>query len=725
MDKSEIGNALIREVAVPAAVALLLLSAIVAAILHFSTVQSDQLAAERQNYRVGLAVEHSVAAIANDQEASTYWDDAVIQTRKRPLDLGWIDNNLGIWFHTYYQVDDVYLLDQRDTPIYAMQGGRRVRPDSFREVAPALELAKRLRSKLTFTRVIPAGGEGRTVGASEYAVIGGHPAVISLKPILSETGAIRQPPGSEYIHVAVRYLDGAFLDRLAKTYGIDRPRFSWTKPQTTALPLRHPDGRVLGYIAWTPFKPGSQVEAKMVPVLILVFFGLGALLALLFLRIRHSRMEVEASRAQAQHLAFHDSLTSLPNRALFEDRLALALARRGSRVALLMLDLDRFKAVYDTLGHQAGDALIQVFGKRLTALTRECDTIARLGGDEFAIVIENAEPADIRRLAKRILADVRRPFELSGSQIYVGVSVGIALSPQVGVERLELVRRADITLYRAKDSGRDAFRLFSPEMDNGVKLRSTIEGELRNAVAAGTGLRLHYQPAVGEDGAIVGFEALVRWQHIRRGLTSAIEFISVAEETGLIVPLGDWVLREACQQSLRWPGLFVAVNLSPVQLRSPGFFDRMMRTVQVTRADPSRIQLEVTERALLDDDDIVRSTLAKFRAAGFKIVLDNFGTGHSSLSSLRKFEVDKIKIDKSFIQHLGDTADSAAIVTAVLALGHAMGLTVSAEGVESAEQRAFLKSAGCDEMQGHYFWHPLPPEKIAPLLGVERLSSAA
>jgi len=262
-------------------------------------------------------------------------------------------------------------------------------------------------------------------------------------------------------------------------------------------------------------------------------------------------------------------------------------------------------------------------------------------------------------------------------------------------------------------------------MDDGVKLRSTIEGEWRNAVATGTGLRLHYQPAVGEDGAIVGVEALVRWQHARRGLTSAIEFISVAEETGLIVPLGDWVLREACLQSLRWPGLFVAVNLSPVQLRSPGFLDRVMHTVHVTRADPSRIQFEVTERALLDEDDTVRSTIAKFRAAGFKIVLDNFGTGHSSLSSLRKFEVDKIKIDKSFIQHLGGTADSAAIVTAVLALGHAMGLTVSAEGVESAEQRAFLKSAGCDEMQGHYFSHPLPPEKIAPLLGVERLSSAA
>ena len=725
MDKSETGNALIREVALPAAIALLMLAAIVWAILHFSTVQSDQLAAERQNHRVNVAVAQSIVATANDQEASTYWDDAVIQTRKRPLDLEWIDNNLGVWFHTYYHIDEVYLLDQHDVPIYAMQGGHRVGRDSFRDVTPALGLAKQLRAELRVKKVTLDGGEGRTVGVSEFTVIGGHPAIVSLKPILSETGEIRQPPGSEYIHVAVRYLDGAFLDRLSGIYAIDAPRFSWTQPHTIAFPLRRSDGRVLGYIGWTPFEPGAQVEAKMAPVLILVFFGVGALLSMLLLRIRRSRMELESSRAQAEYLAFHDSLTGLPNRALFEDRLELALARREAKVAVLMLDLDRFKAVNDTLGHQAGDALIREFGNRLTLLTRECDTIARLGGDEFAIVIENAELADIRRLAKRILEDIRRPFELLGSEAYVGVSVGIALLPEAGVERLELVRRADIALYRAKECGRDAYRLFSAEMDDGVKLRSTIEEDLRHAVAAGTGLRLHYQPVIGEDGAIVGLEALVRWQHQRRGLTSADQFISVAEETGLIVPLGDWVLREACLQSQRWRDLFMAVNLSPVQLRSRGFYDRVMRTVRLTRADPTRIQLEVTERALLDDDDLVRSTLAKFRAAGFKIVLDDFGTGHSSLSSLRKFEVDKIKIDGSFIQHLGEPTDSAAIVTAVLALGHAMGLTVSAEGVETAEQRAFLRSAGCNEMQGHYFSHALPTEQIASLLVGERVSSAA
>ena len=484
MKQSDGGTALFREVALPAAIALLMLSAIVVAILHFSTGQSDQLAAESQNQRVNVAVAQGIIGIANDQEASTYWDEAVVQTRKRALDLVWVDNNLGVWFHTYYHVDEAYLLDEHNVPIYAMHGGHRVRPDALRQVTPVLGLARDLRRRLSVTRLVPEGGEGRTVGVSDFAIIGGHPAIVSLKPILSETGDVRQPPGSEYIHVAVRYLDGGFLDRLAATYAIDAPRFTWAEPPTLAFPLSRSDGRVIGYLSWTKFEPGAQVEAKMMPVLIIVFLAVGALLTLMLLRIRHSRMELEASRAHAQHLAFHDSLTGLPNRALFEDRLEIALIRRGANVAVLLLDLDRFKIVNDTLGHPAGDTLIREFGERLTSLTRECDTIARLGGDEFAILIEDASLADVRRLATRIVRDIRRPFQLLGTQVHVGVSIGIAAVADSDADSLELVRRADIALYEAKDGGRDAYRLFRPEMDEKLKLRRAIEEEQRFASAA-------------------------------------------------------------------------------------------------------------------------------------------------------------------------------------------------------------------------------------------------
>jgi predicted signal transduction protein with EAL and GGDEF domain len=350
--------------------------------------------------------------------------------------------------------------------------------------------------------------------------------------------------------------------------------------------------------------------------------------------------------------------------------------------------------------------------------------VARLGGDEFAIVIEDAKLPHIHQLAQRIVKDIGQPFDICAAQVYVGVSIGIAVSEHAGADRLELVRKADIALYRAKDGGRNTYRLFSADMDDSIKLRCTIEEELRGAVSTGRGLALHYQPEVNADGTMIGIEALLRWQSREHGLVAPDQFISVAEETGLIIELGNWVLREACLASLDWPGLFVAVNLSPVQFHSKRFFEELMGIVRTTGADPRAIQLEVTERVLLEDDDSVRTILAKLREAGFRIVLDDFGTGYSSLSYLRKFQVDKIKIDGSFVQHLSDSQDSRAIVSAVLALGEAMGVVVAAEGVETADQLDMLRIAGCKEMQGHYFSPAVVAEEIA-LLRARPLRAAA
>jgi len=601
-----------------------------------------------------------------------------------------------------------------------------VQPTSFGRVAGAsFPLVQDLRKRLVVSYVAARGAGGQTIGASAIAPVAGRPAIISIKPIVSETGDIAQAPGSEYLHVSVRYLDGSFLKPLSSVYGIDDARFALTPGHQASLPVRASNGRVLGYIRWSPFEPGERVESRMVPVLIAALAIVGAILAFLLMRNWRSRTELEASRAQAQHLAFHDSLTGLPNRALLEDRLEHALSRRDRQTAVLLLDLDRFKNVNDTLGHQAGDALIREFGLRLSSLVREGDTISRLGGDEFAILLDQANVADLRHLAERILAETKRPFEILGSHAYVGVSIGIALSHRGAISQAELIRRADIALYRAKEGGRNDYCLFSSEMDARVKLRGTIEEELREALATGTGLCVHYQPQVGGDGRILGLEALVRWDHPTRGLITPEQFVPVAEDSGLIIPLGEWVLRQACLASRQWPHLFLAVNLSPIQFRSSGFYQSLMRIVRATGADPKAIQLEVTERVLLDVDDSVKEVLAKLRAAGFSIVLDDFGTGYSSLSYLRKFEVDKIKIDRCFIQHLGEASDCGAIVTAVLALGRAMGLSVAAEGVETAEQQLFLSVAGCNVMQGFYFSKALPPDELARLLDGGARSIAA
>jgi diguanylate cyclase (GGDEF)-like protein len=720
MTRSQVRNGLIAAVALPTAITLLILAAIVAGVLQVSTSRTDALAIARQNHRARIAIEQGLNAITVNQEASTYWDDAVIRTRQRPLDLEWVDNNLGVWFHTYYHIDDAYVLDEHDRPIYAMQNGRRTAPQSFARIAgPALELSTRLRRNLRVSRLLPDGAAAKTIGAADIEMIGGRPAFISIKPILSETGEIQQPAGSEYLHVAVEYLDGAFLDSLARSYAIDAPRFSGTRPIDGSVALRSRDYRVVGYISWEPFRPGRQVAQQMAPVLLISLLGVGALFSLLLLRIRRSRIELEASREEAERLAFHDGLTGLPNRALFEDRLQLALTRRDVRIAVLFLDLDHFKAINDTFGHHAGDALIRDFAGRLAQATRQGDTVARLGGDEFAILIEGAQVADVKALAERIVADICAPFAIGGAQAYVGVSIGIALSPESATDPLELVRKADIALYSAKESGRSTYRLFSPEMDDQIKLRSTLEAELRQAVKSGKGMSLHYQPLVDARGQILGLEALVRWKHPTHGLISPSQFIPVAEETGLIVPLGEWVFRQVCLASRRWPHLFVAVNLSSVQFRSADFFEHQMRIIEETGADPSAIHIEVTERVLLDDDDATCAVVTRLREAGFRIVLDDFGTGYSSLSYLRKFTIDKIKIDGSFVRHILDEPDSAAIVSAVVALGHAMGLTVVAEGIETAEQLSFLRVAGCDEMQGHYFSHALPPEQIAQLIAAQ------
>lgn len=720
-----IQSSLVRGVALPVAFALLGLGALVGTVLHLSTIRSDQFALAQQERLIRLAIDQGVSNIAKDQEASTYWDDAVIQTRKRPLNLAWIDNNLGVWFHTYYQHDEGYLLDADDQPLYAMQNGVRVSPSSFKHVAPqVLPLATTLRQALRTTYMAPDGSVGKTIGAAAITMIGERPAIISLKPIVSETGAVHQLAGTETLHVAVRYLDRSFLANLSKLYNIEAPSFS-AVPGDASAPLIDSKGRRLGYIGWKPFEPGREIQDRMAPALICALLAVGALIAWLLVRIWRSRAELEAAKVQAQHLAFHDPLTGLPNRSLFESRLDHALTRRRGEVALLFLDLDRFKDINDTLGHPAGDALIRDFGVRLAAIVRKEDTIARLGGDEFAVIVERATRSDVERLAKRILDDVRTPFELLGNQAFVGVSVGIALADRPGLDRLELVRRADIALYGAKDGGRNIYCLFSQSMDASVQQRSKVEEELRNALSRGSELCVHYQPQVGCDGRIIGLEALVRWDHPERGLIGPESFVPIAEDTGLINPLSDWVVREACRASRRWPDLFIAINLSPVQFRTTRFFENLMRIVRSTGASPSALQLEVTERVLLDDDDRVRAVLARLRSAGFTIVLDDFGTGYSSLSYLKKFEVDKLKIDRSFVRHLGEAADSGAIVNAVLSLGRAMGLEVAAEGVETAGQRHFLSQSGCREMQGFLFSAALPPDAIDALLRAGGRTAAA
>ena len=430
--------------------------------------------------------------------------------------------------------------------------------------------------------------------------------------------------------------------------------------------------------------------------------------------------ERRVAEARLAHMARHDLLTGLANRLLFSEHVQAAFARghRDGSSAMLCLDLDRFKAVNDTLGHPAGDALLRAVAERMRACTREGDLVVRLGGDEFAVVQAAAsQPTEATALARRLIEVLGEPFEIAGQRVEIGVSVGIALAGDIAVHTPEaLIKCADLALYRAKAEGRGCYRFFEAEMDIRMQARRALELDLRGALANGQ-FELFYQPQVKVGSGISGFEALLRWHHPQQGLVSPAVFIPLAEEIGLIGSLGDWVLQRACAAAAGWPGnLKVAVNLSPAQFSRRALAEDVAAALAASGLPPHRLELEITETVLLQDDERVLETLHALRALGVRIAMDDFGTGYSSLGYLRRFPFDKIKIDQSFVRGVADRADCLAIVRAVIGLGRSLGMSVVAEGVETHEQLAKLIAEGCVEVQGYLFSRPRSEAAIEEML---------
>jgi diguanylate cyclase (GGDEF)-like protein len=435
--------------------------------------------------------------------------------------------------------------------------------------------------------------------------------------------------------------------------------------------------------------------------------------------------EQRVSELKIEYMAHHDALTDLANRVLLNERLEQALGRRIHRtemVAVHHLDLDQFKAVNDTFGHPAGDKLLKIVAERLRALVRETDTIARMGGDEFVIVqAPITDPTEATSLAQAIIASISEPFDLDGHQAAIGASVGIAVGPSDGLRPDKLLRNADLALYRAKGDGRGTFRFFEPAMDLQMQTRRIVEQDLRKALPAEE-FELYYQPVVNlASNEISGFEALIRWNHPLRGMVAPSSFIPLAEEIGFIVPLGEWVIRQACLTAAQWPEhLHVAVNISAAQFRSPGLLQVIVSALAASGLSPTRLEIEITETVLLQNRDTTLAVLHQLRALGVRIALDDFGTGYSSLTYLQCFPFDKIKIDRSFVKDITENTGSLNIVRAVAALAKGMGMTATAEGVETGEQLDKVTSEGCTEMQGYLFSRPLPVAEIERLFLPQR-----
>jgi diguanylate cyclase (GGDEF)-like protein/PAS domain S-box-containing protein len=428
---------------------------------------------------------------------------------------------------------------------------------------------------------------------------------------------------------------------------------------------------------------------------------------------------------QLRYIATHDSLTDLPNRSLFNERLRHAL-HQGTRynrgIAVMFIDIDRFKVVNDSLGHSAGDRLLQDCARRLTECLRESDTVARLGGDEFVVMVENfTAPKDAIAVAQKILTGLAKPFFVDGQEFLMSASIGISIFPDDGKDAETLLKNADIAMYRAKDQGRNNYQFYSAQMNKHTFERLAMESSLRRAIERNEFL-LHYQPKLDlRTGAIAGVEALVRWQHPDWGMVSPAQFIPLAEETGLIVQIGEWVLKTACEQSKRWrdlgiPSMRVAVNLSARQFAQKTLLSDVARTIAQSGLTPDCLELEITESLVMTNPEHATETLHKLKDMGINLSIDDFGTGYSSLAYLKRFPIDCIKIDRSFIKDIPTEPDDMAITKGVIALGHSLRLKVIAEGVETKEQQDFLRSNDCDEMQGFLFSKPLPAQEVTALL---------
>ncbi len=516
-------------------------------------------------------------------------------------------------------------------------------------------------------------------------------------------------------------LHGETLRRLESELGLANIRVveGSRTGDSRSLPLLSRTGETIGALAWDD--PDGRADLRRnawIIAALLAALGVASASA-----ARRRRREVSALvnevEAQVFDVAMRDPLTGLLNRASFRRRLEALVANRTGRalIGVIYIDLDRFKQVNDGFGHLKGDELLCGVTERLRDLSQHGLSIARLGGDEFAMIVEDRESeGDIVRLAERACSCLGQPFQLGDVEANIGGSVGVAICPEDGEEPQELLRRADIAMYRAKSGGRNMTVRFDSSMDSDVQDRRQLELDLRHALERDE-LSMAYQPFWASDGkTLVGVEALVRWNHPTRGPMSPAFFVPIAEEAGLIHELGEWTMRRSMQEAKRWKGITLAVNISPLQFKRQGLMSRLRELISETGMEPERLEIEITEGVLMEDADAGVRLIRGFKELGCHVALDDFGTGYSSLSYLRRFPFDKLKVDQSFVKALGTSAGSAAIIHSVIALGRALGLTVHAEGVETLEHHIFLRAAGCHHLQGFYFAKPMSAAEIDTLI---------
>lgn len=710
--------------------------------VYWATHESDAVSVERQARTAQHAMESSVDELALQQETVAIWDDSAAHLVAARPDMIWVHFNVGFWLHRVFGHDEVFILDGSDRPIYAAVKGAPESMERYAIVAPDLKyLVNSVRGRdggsngrhdRNPNRPLSAGNTVRTTSRpihdSHLMLVGGRPAAASAMLIQPSTPDYVRPNGQWPILVSVRYLDAGFLAELSSRQLIASPRFSRRADRSGsehAVPLRTEWGEKIGFLIWKPELPGTRILWNLVPLNLLIFFGLALFMAFLERRLRRAASELANAEAHAAHLAFHDSLTGLPNRSLFQRRLDELTAGGGSAAtpfALILLDVDEFKLTNDTLGHDAGDAVLLAFADRLNGVVGSQDMVARLGGDEFALLLVGPNGADrLEAFSRELLERLGEPCEHHGKQIQCHASIGASLYR--GADSAQnVLKHADLALYEAKTSGRGVFRLYDPTMWSGMLARRDMLS-LAEAALEGDFIKPFYQAKIHlQTGEVVGFEALLRCCLPDQPVKGPDCVAAAFEESALAAKLSERMIDGVINDILAWraaglPFGHVAINASAADLRRGDFADRLLTKLDDSGVAPQFIQIEVTESVLLGRGIAhVERTFNELAARGIILALDDFGTGFASLTHLKQFPVQIIKIDQSFIRNLQIDEEDGAIVDALVGLGKALRIAVVAEGIETRAQRDFLRALGCTIGQGYLFGAAVPAGCVPDML---------
>ena len=703
---------------------------IVVAVLS-SAQRADEVAVAQERNLLSKALQYVGGRVLRETDSIASSQGAYEHIRQT-FDPAWVEERTGTWLATNFQHDLVLIFDKTDRPIYSRLGQFPADPNAldFRppEIMAVLDTMR--------------GREGRNANAIRLSDrpktdAGAQPHVLELRRIMGQPAAVAAVAvGNGHVAAAydteapvlisVKFFGPKVVNAIGAQLGLNNLRIAdgaGTVPEGDfSYRLSAPDGSRIVELYWTPKQPGAEIVRNVVPFIAVALAGFALLGAFVLRYMRRTAVAIAAGENRLRHLALHDPLCGLPNRVYFSERLEAVIeevAATGMSAALFYIDLDHFKDVNDTLGHPVGDELIRNVTLRLSHNLRGGDLVARLGGDEFAVLSSiGGDSAMLMAFGQRLISAICAPYGIAGQNIVIGASIGIAVIDKNCAGAPDVMRYADMALYRAKNEGRNRACIYDAAMDADLSERKQLERDLRDAITTDQ-LRIVYQPIVNGSGeTILGVEALSRWSHPTRGDIEPSRFIPIAEHSGLIIELGEWVLRRACAEGKSWPGLTVSVNVSPLQFRRPDFVDTVERILAETDFDPACLELELTESTLLGNVESAEVAMHRLKALGLRLALDDFGTGYSSLAYLRRFPFDKLKIDKSFVRSIERSPDAAAIVHAIVGLGRGLGMKVTAEGVETAEQQLFLRAAGVHSMQGYRFGRPGSPSLISTRLAM-------